>query len=199
MVLKLSALVFRTLFRVLFRARIHGLGNIPSSGPAILAFNHASYADPLLVGGEIGVIRPFHSIGKKELFAVPLLGAYLRAVGTIPLDRDNSDPGALRAALDALKAGELFVMAPEGTRGKTGRPRTPKPGVAFLSHHSGAPVIPVRLEGTEGWPVPGRLWVRFGEPVRFESASVDPKELGREYRAFAERLMRGIYDMKEPL
>ena len=129
---------------------------------------------------------------------MPVLGAFLRAVGGIPLDRDKADPGALRAALDALKAGELFLMAPEGTRGKTGRPRTPKPGVAFLSHHSGAPVIPVRVAGTQGWPMPGRLWVRFGEPVRFESATADPKELGREYRAFAERLMSAIYAMREP-
>ncbi len=197
MLLSLTVLICRALFLGGFRARVHGLENIPRTGPAIIAINHVSYLDPLLVGAQVGWLRPFRSIGKKELFAVPFLGAYLRAVGGIPLDRDHADPGALRAALDVLAAGELFLMAPEGTRGKSGRPRTPKPGVGFLAHRSGAPVIPVRVAGTEGLPVPGRLWVRFGEPVRFTAHGDDPKELGGQYRDFAERLMKGIYALRE--
>lgn len=193
----LSRLTVDFLAGLVLRLRVHGVENIPREGAAIAAMNHASYLDPLLVGSVLGRVRPVASIGKKELFAVPILGAYLKAVGSIPLDRDKGDVRAMRAALESLRGGSLFLMAPEGTRGRSGRPRTPQPGVAFLAHRSKAPVLPVRIHGAGGIPHPGQVWLRIGKPLRFVPSAADPAGLRPQYQAFAEGLMRSIYAMGE--
>ncbi len=184
-----SAVVLSTLFRTLLRVRVYGLENIPATGPVILAINHASYLDPPLAGCFVGLRRYFRGIGKKEIFDVPFVGWYLKTIGCFPVDRDRGDRGAMRVALSILKNQEMLLMAPEGTRGVSGRPHTPKPGVGFIAHHAGAPVVPIRLAGTDFPPVPGRVWIRFGEPIRY-----DPAE---DYQTFANNLMTRIYAMTE--
>lgn len=195
MVLWLSRWLFRFFFRGLLRTRVYGLENIPRSGAVILAINHASYLDGPLVGSEVAAIRPFRSLGKRELFEVPLLGAYMRAVGTIPIDRDRPDVPALRQVLGVLERGELLILAPEGTRGASARPKVPQAGVGFLARRSGAPVIPVRIHGTGGWPRPGGLWLRFGAPVRFPEEPAARRDAEGE---FAVRLLETVYAMREP-
>lgn len=183
----------------LWGVRVAGLENLPKEGPAILAINHASNVDPPLIGAQIVRHRRLRAIGKKELFKVPLLGGYIRALGAIPLDRDRPDLSAMRAALEVLKNGDLFLMAPEGTRGTSKRARTPKPGVGFIAHHSGAPVIPIRLAGTDTFYIPGRMWIRVGKPMRFDPGGRKAKDLRAAYQEFAEALMRHIYELPEVL
>ena len=192
-----SAWIVNAFFKGAFQVRIHGLENIPPVGGAIVAINHASYFDPPLVGGQILRVRPFKAIGKKEIFNVPILSGYLRSLGSIPVNRGQADHGAMRMTLEFLKSGEILLMAPEGTRGTSGKPRTPKRGISFLAHHSGVPIIPTRIEGTAWPPKRGGMWVRFGKPLYFDASEIETLGVREAYQNFSQRLMDHIYAMRE--
>jgi 1-acyl-sn-glycerol-3-phosphate acyltransferase len=162
--------------------KVTGLENIPATGPVIFAGNHVSNLDGFaLCIGVSGSGRWPALLGKVEVFRVPLLGRYLRACGMIPLDRSRGDVGALRAAEEILKEGGSMGLFPQGTRNG----KSVKAGVGFLAERSGAPVVPVRLIGTDTWPRPGGLEVRVGVALRFEG----------EAKTFAQKVMDTIYSL----
>ncbi len=145
------------------RFEITGLENIPSDGPAIVVGNHRSYFDGVAVGLVITQAgRTARFLGKKEVFDVPLVGVFARWAGGIRVDRGTGSNEPLEAAADALKAGEVIMLMPEGTI-----PRGPaffepelkgRWGAAKLAAMSTAPVIPLGLWGTEKvWPRSARL------------------------------------------
>ncbi len=140
-----------------------GVENIPSEGPAIVVFNHRSYFDPTVMGLLIAKAgRNIRGLGKKEVFDVPVVGWLMRASGGIRVDRGTGSDEPLDAAIEAIKGGELLMLAPEGTI-----PRGPaffdpelkgRWGAARLAAATEAPVIPVGLWGTEKvWPRSSRL------------------------------------------
>ncbi len=175
------------------RFRIEGDEHIPRRGPAIIAANHRSYFDPavlVMLAARAG--RALRFLGKKEVFDAPLLGAALRSLGHIRVDRGTGSAAPLAAAAAALAAGELVCILPQGTipRGEafSAPELVGRPGVARLAARSGAPVIPVGLRGTEAvWPRSSRVplvWnvmrpptidVYAGPPVRLslDDASED--------------------------
>jgi 1-acyl-sn-glycerol-3-phosphate acyltransferase len=164
--------------------------NIPAQGPVLVAANHVSWIDPPLLSMAIYSVRFPQFMAKEELFRVPLLGAFLNGICCIPLDRARGDVGAIRRALEALAAGGLVAVFPEGTRSKDGRPGRPKAGVGLLARTSGAPVVPARVWNT------GRLWgggplrVRFGKPMRFSGG-----EDRASCQAFAESVMDEVFKL----
>jgi len=177
------------LLRLLFRPRTEGLDNVPSQGPAILAANHVSALDtlllPLVVRGRKVVF-----LGKAELFDRRLSAWFFRSVGVIPVRRGQGTPGeaALRAGVEALRRGELVGIFPEGTRSPDGRLYRGKTGVARLALQAGAPVIPVAIEGTLEALPPGRrlprarpVLIRFGKPLDFSryAANADDRFVAR--------------------
>jgi 1-acyl-sn-glycerol-3-phosphate acyltransferase len=169
--------------------RVSGRERVPTSGPLIFAFNHASLLDGPLVGAVMGGARRPYFIGKKEIFAFPPIGWFLLQCGGIKLDRKSADHAAMRAALDALARGGSVALSPEGTRMKGGERRPPKLGVSFLAAKSGARTVPVRLIGTGEFPRRSPLEVRVGSPI-------DPPPEGREAASsFANALMDAIYSL----
>ena len=172
------------------RIEFEGLDNIPATGPAILVFNHRSYFDPIvmvLVIAKTG--RNIRGLGKKEVFDVPIVGRLLKASGGIRVDRGTGSDEPLDAAIAAVEAGELLMIAPEGTI-----PRGPaffdpvlkgRWGAARIAAETGAPVIPIGLWGTEKvWPRSSRLakvsltdrplvTVSVGPPVKLSHRSPD--------------------------
>lgn len=153
--------------------RAHGVERVPADGPVILAPNHLGFIDgPLLFGMSP---RPVHTLAKHEMFRGPV-GWVLRAVGQIPVDRDQPDRSVLQAVLGVLAAGRVVAIYPEGTRG-AGDFSELRPGLAWFALRSGAPVIPVVFLGSGvrgrtlgSLPRPrSRLDVVFGPPVRVES------------------------------
>lgn len=175
----------------LLRARVRGLDNVPRGGPLILAANHVSMTDPFLAGWAVDPVRTTFFIGKSELFRSPALGGVLRGLNTIPVDRGRGDVGAMRRVEEHLKSGGCLVLFPEGTRIRTGLPGRPKAGVGFLACRTGAAVVPARLFGMRGVPVPGRVGIRFGPPLRFEGPP------GKEaYEEFAGRVMAEIFKLE---
>jgi putative phosphoserine phosphatase/1-acylglycerol-3-phosphate O-acyltransferase len=145
------------------RFDIAGVEHIPASGPVLLAANHRSYFDVAalaLVAVQIG--RPVRFLGKKEMFAAPLVGTLARAIGGIPVDRGSGSDQPLRAAEAALRAGEVVIVLPQGTipRGEAffDTELHGKTGTARLATATGAVVVPIGLWGTEAvWPRSARM------------------------------------------
>jgi putative phosphoserine phosphatase/1-acylglycerol-3-phosphate O-acyltransferase len=185
---------------------IGGLEHVPDRGGAILAFNHRSYFDAAvasLVAARAG--RAVRGLGKKEVLDAPVLGLLARAVGTIRVDRGTGSDEPLEAAASALRAGEMVMIAPQGTI-----PRGPaffepelkgRWGVARLAAMTRAPVIPVGMWGTEHvWPRNARLpridplrrprvTVRIGPAVRLACDDLDTD---------TKRVMAAIMDVLPP-
>ncbi|MCC7203079.1 MAG: 1-acyl-sn-glycerol-3-phosphate acyltransferase [Nitrospirae bacterium] len=158
--------------RFIFRLRISGAENIPVSGGVIVASNHLSYLDIPLMGYSLK--RPAYFIGKKELFTLPFVGAFLRALGGIPIDRERPGRTAIRNIMKRLNSGAIVVIYPEGTRSPDGRLQAGKPGVGFIVRMSGKQVIPAAITGTDkamhsgSWFIrPHPVTIRFGNPLDF--------------------------------
>lgn len=139
---------------LLIRTRYRHLHRVPLSGPAIIVVNHISHVDPFLVAKMvIDAGRTPRFLAKDSLFGRPVIGAAMRAMGHIPVKRGSTDALlSLTAAVDALEAGRLIVLHPEGTvtRDPDGWPMTGKPGAARLAMLApDVPMIPVAQWGVQ--------------------------------------------------
>ncbi len=189
--------------KLYWRPRIEGLENIPSSGPVIVASNHLSFADSMVI--PFFVPRKVVFLAKEDYFTgTGIKGALVRGwfegIGMVPIDRDDTKAAlaSLDIALEVLGRGEAFGIYPEGTRSRDGRLYRGRTGVAHLALTSGAPVVPVGLTGTEkiqpvGTRFPRRadVTVRFGEPLRFEG-TYDGVPAGRARREVTDVIMNEI-------
>lgn len=147
-----------------FRITVTGREHIPDGG-CIIAMNHTSNYDPLLVG--MSTPRKMHIMAKKELFVNRLFNAILRELGAFPVNRGRADIRSLRHTLNVIQEGKIFAIFIEGTRSKTGQMQIPKKGVGFIASKSHAPVVPTYIYGVKrGWF--GRAGVIFGPPLTFE-------------------------------
>lgn len=183
---------------------IDGTDHIPAEGPAIICGNHRSYFDVLAIAVTVARSgRPVRFLGKKEVFDAPVVGQLATALGGIRVDRGTGSDEPLRAAADALAAGELVAIMPEGTI-----PRGPaffdpvlkgRWGAATLAMQAKVPVVPVGLWGTElVWPRSSRLpnllnvtnpptiRIRVGEPLQLRGKTADSN---------TKRIMKSIVDL----
>jgi 1-acyl-sn-glycerol-3-phosphate acyltransferase len=174
---------------VWFRWHIEGLHNIPKKGPAIVAFNHIAYVDPLCVAYLVAKAgrRP-RFLAKAELFQDRRIAWVLRGAGQIEVKRGTrSAPVALHQALEALEMGEVVVIFPEGT--VTTDPDLHagpvKTGVSRLALKAGVPVIPCAIWGTANvWPKGyAHNWrprqdvvVRIGTPISINGDFLSPAD-----------------------
>ncbi len=158
-------------FRLLAKIeRVEGLENLPENGPAIVMINHIAFVDPIVVLGSIP--RNLVPMTKREAFYYPLWGIFPLIWGVIPVRRDGVDRRAIRMALEVLDSGEVILVAPEGTR-NTGLQK-PREGIAYLGYRSTAPIVPVAVTGTVGFPTispkrmrqPGAV-VKLGRPFQY--------------------------------
>ena len=158
---RLAALVVKPLMRTWFRIRLEGEEHIPEVGPVILASNHRSNMDPVLLASAVR--RPVAFMAKAELFVGPL-GWIMRWIGQFPVRRGGIDREALRRTDAVLARGSMLGLFPEGTRGD-GRFASVHPGLAYIVVRQQCPVVPVAIFGTER--VRRRFgWLPFASPVR---------------------------------
>jgi 1-acyl-sn-glycerol-3-phosphate acyltransferase len=167
-IIRFVSAVLRLVVRLIVRFRVEGdLEKVPRSGALILASNHASSADPVLIGAFLNqkLGRPLNWLGKRELLDFPLTGWLARQGGIHPVDRDAADLEAFRSAMRVLDAGQILAVFPEGTRSRDGGLQQVREGVGMLALRSGAPVLPVAVVDSDlMWPR-GRLLPRFGKHV----------------------------------
>ena len=153
--------VVKPLMRVWFRIRVEGGEHVPGEGPVILASNHRSNMDPVLLASALQ--RPVAFMAKAELFVGPL-GWIMRWIGQFPVKRGGIDREALRRTDAVLARGSMLGLFPEGTRGD-GRFSAVHPGLAYIVVRQRCPVLPVAIFGTER--VRRRFgWLPFASPVR---------------------------------
>ncbi len=160
---------------------IEGIAKIPASGPAIFMMNHIAFIDSIVVLHTAP--RLVVPMAKVEVYEYPVIGIVPKIWGVIPVRRGEVDRRAIQLALDVLRSGETILVAPEGTRGT--QLGEAKEGVAYLASRSQAPIIPVAIEGTPGFPALrfSRRWkgpgvhIQFGPAFRYRS---EYQRAGRE-------------------
>ena len=202
---QLSRVVAGPILHAFGRPRATGLENIPASGPALLASNHLSIIDSVYL--PLMLSRPVVFPAKAEYFAAKgpvgrLWAAYLRSTNQLQMDREGARAAqaTLEAALDLLRAGELFGFYPEGTRSPDGRLYRGRSGIGYLALNSGAPVIPVAMMGTRKMlppgaplPRPTRIEIRIGKRMEFAHLAGEPPARAR--RTVADEVMRAIGEL----
>jgi 1-acyl-sn-glycerol-3-phosphate acyltransferase len=192
--------------KLVWRPRVEGLEYIPPTGPVIVASNHLSFADSIVI--PFVVPRRVAILAKRDYFTgTGVRGALVRGwfegIGMVPVDRDDtrSALNSLDIALDVLARGEAFGIYPEGSRSRDGRLYRGRTGVAHLALTSGAPVVPVGLIGTErlqpyGARVPRlvRVTARFGPPMDFKGR-LEGVPAGRARREVTDEVMAAIQSL----
>lgn len=167
-----------------WRIDVQGLEQVPRSGGAVLAFNHHSYADfVMLAWGPVRVLeRPIRFLAKREIWEKPLTRWVVRAAGAVPVDRGSASArsGAFDAAARALRAGELVAVAPEQTISGSLELLPFRTGAVRMAQLAEVPVVPVVGWGSHRFATKGRpmrlirklpVTVRFGAPQR-----IDPRQ-----------------------
>ena len=188
------------LIKLLFRLEVRGRENIPPSGAFILASNHVSYLDPVVLG--VASSRPLYFMARSSLFTYPGFGWLIRNLNAFPTRRDEADPSSIRTALECLKQGKVLVIFPEGGRSKTGQLGKAHPGIGLIAARADVPVVPVSLAGTDKalprqakFIRPHKISAHFSRPLFFnETASTGRRSLS--YQSFADRVMASLAQIK---
>lgn len=174
--------LLRVTAKLLFGLRVRNASLVPMRGGVIIASNHPTYLDPLFIG--CACPRRVSFIAKRPIFNMPLLRTLLWLDECIPVSRGAGDVGALRECVRRLKAGDVIVIFPEGTRSDHGKMRQFTHGAALLAQLSGCPIVPCAIANAyPAWrlnaPLPRPHWrveVRFGEPIRVEQCDPTSRE-----------------------
>lgn len=168
--------VFSRWFGVVFYGlRVEGREHWPEEGGALVCANHQSMFDPPLVG--LTCPRRMNYLARDTLFKVPLLAPLIKFLDAIPIDREGGGLAGLKETLRRLKAGELVLIFPEGTRTRDGNLAPLKPGFISVARRSQVPLVPVGIDGAyQAWPRTskfprfGRIAVVIGEPITAQQA-----------------------------
>ena len=193
----------RVMFDMFFRGEVVGLDQVPKDGGFLLAANHASYLDPVLIGSQLS--RQIAYFARKTLWKGGISSWWLDSVGVIPVDRDGGqDVGAIKRVLRALKAERGLILFPEGTRTPDGGLQAAKPGVGFMAVKTQVPVVPVRIFGSFEAMGKGRplrlgtpVTVVFGKPIP-PGVYDDPKAGKNRAQIASERIMAEIAKLQRP-
>lgn len=184
--------IFRAILRLGFGLAVAGEHYIPPTGPVILAPNHRSDIDSVVIAAAAP--RRCTFLAAAELLTRPVLGPLIRPFPVVPIQRDRFDRDAIEECLRRLERGEALVVFPEGTIGPDGRPQPAQNGLSFLAIRSHVPIVPVAITGTyEVWPSGTRLPRRGKITVRFGQAIVPtPAATRRDQSALTARVMEVI-------
>jgi 1-acyl-sn-glycerol-3-phosphate acyltransferase len=191
--------VLHALFRLLFTLEYYGEENVPEHGAVIIAGNHPSYLDPMLV--TLPIERRVFFMAWDQLFKVPVLGLLMRQFGAFPVRLGAKDPNAYAKALEVLRGGNALGIFPEAGRSTEGPMNPLKTGTARLAIEASAPIVPVTITGAfDAWPSsrrlpwPRKITVKYHAPI-----VLDPEEVaarGQE-RAYHEEVMAEVREAIE--
>lgn len=184
-----------------FHTQGFGAENIPETGSFVVASNHASVLDPVLIG-YTSEKREVGFMAKNELFRVPILGIFIRNVGAFPVKRGERDMDAVNQFHNFLHSGKPLVVFVEGTRTLNGELQPAKKGSGRLFYNAKVPVIPAYIGGTfQCWPkgklLPrvGHTFVRYGPPIPLDDLYRENPD-NNTYIKIAQRVMEHIAKLK---
>jgi 1-acyl-sn-glycerol-3-phosphate acyltransferase len=183
--------VVTVILSAFYSLRATGRKNLPPSGAALLVSNHLSHLDVFVIG--ILLPRPLNYVARSTLF-VPGVGAFIRSVGSFPIQREGLGASGMKETFRRLRAGGIVALFPEGTRSRDGEIAEIKSGIALLGSRAKVPIVPAAVAGTyEAWPrnrlfpAPYPVRVHFGPALYPDDvASLDGETLTRLIR---ERLL----------
>ena len=185
----------RFVYHIAYDLHFEGLENIPADEGVVIASNHRSYADPVLL--TVHMKHPVKYMAKEELFKNKLFAAFIRMLGAFPVKRGSGDMKVIDDSVELLKNRNNLVIFPEGTRSKENKVGKGKTGVAMIAAKSGADVLPVGIcfEGKK-LKFRCRLTVKYGKLIKYDELGVtdgSPKEL----KAVKIRIMDDITTLVE--
>lgn len=195
------------LLRLTAGVRARGAEHLPPRGPYLISPNHQSYLDVFILVGLLpfGAFRQMFFVGAAEYFQSPFMRWLARSLNVAPIDPDANLLGAMQAGAYGLRLGKVLVLFPEGERSIDGTVKAFRKGAAILSQHTGAPIVPVAIDGAwDLWArgrainwralLPGRrarLRVQFGSPI--------PPRRDGDYAAQTRELRERVMDIWEKI
>ncbi len=179
---------------------VQGIRHIPREGGVLLVSNHVSFLDPVIVGSAAN--REIHFMARSTAFDIPGLGKLISLYNAYPVNRGAPDLGALRKTIALLKAGNVVLMFPEGTRSVDGTLGKARDGACFIADRAGVPTIPVFHSGAERMLPRSssrlrrtKLSVTFGEPLELITGEFETKR--ERYQQMGNQIMEAIADLRD--
>lgn len=189
-------------YKLFYNFHIEGAENIPQDRALVIASNHRSYADPVIL--TMPMKKPVTYMAKEELFKNKLFGWFITKLGAFPVKRGTGDMQVIDDAVAILNSGRHLVIFPEGTRSKDGKVGKGKTGVAMIAAKSGADVLPcgIIFEG-EKLHFRSKLILKFGKVIPASEIAIEDaspkalKEVKKRIMGEITKLVEGTADKKE--
>lgn len=178
-----------------YKVEYIGLENIEHIGGFIIAPNHVTEFDPLLIA--MASKRLFYYIAKYELFKNPLLAKAIIGLNGFPIMRGKGDMRAINYAVELVRRGEVLCIFPEGTRSADGVPHEAKSGVGYIARHACADIVPTAIFMEDKDKKGSRVVVKFGEPIRYSDMGFTDGGKTSENKRVAKRVMDEIVHLWE--
>ena len=184
---KLLMPLVNTVIKAKYKTNYIGLENIPAEGGFIIAANHITALDPIIIAA--GCKHPVHFMAKSELFKNKLVGAFLAGLNAFPVDRATFGYESVNYAVEIVKSGDVLGIFPEGTRSPDFIPKKGKGGVCYIAKECRCDVVPVSLYTSDRAKNGTKLTVRYGKPIRYEALQFDPDSKKMKDLRFAANLI----------
>lgn len=188
--------VCRPIMKVFYRYKFINNNSIPHEGAYIIASNHMSFSDPVLLG--LGQRRRLFFMAKQELFKNKFFGGLIRALGAFPVERGAGDGKAIKTGEDLIKEGNVMTIFIEGGRTKTGEFMRPRSGCALVAQQIQVPVIPacITITGNPKHRFAKRV-IHFGDPLTPQQLGLTPDGDRRQLKNATNMIMDEIKKMRE--
>lgn len=188
--------VCRPIMKVFYRYKFINNNSIPHEGAYIIASNHMSFSDPVLLG--LGQRRRLFFMAKQELFKNKFFAGLIRALGAFPVERGAGDGKAIKTGEDLIKEGNVMTIFIEGGRTKTGEFMRPRSGCALVAQQMQVPVIPacITITGNPKYRFAKRV-IHFGDPLTPQQLGLTPNGDRRQLKNATNMIMDEIKKMRE--
>lgn len=187
---KIVRAIMRVFSFFVFRLEVNGRENLPKDKGAIVAINHRSNWDAVVLGATAP--RPLGFMAKAELFKNKISASFFKALGSFPVQRGKGDISAIKAALSRLRNDEIVAMFPEGTRVREGQKVEPKQGAVVLATRAQVPIVPINISGKYKWM--SKITITYGEPIHYTQFA-DEKPTVEQLHNMSIDLMNTIMNM----
>ena len=183
--------VCRPIMKVFYRYKFINNNSIPHEGAYIIASNHMSFSDPVLLG--LGQRRRLFFMAKQELFKNKFFAGLIRALGAFPVERGAGDGKAIKTGEDLIKEGNVMTIFIEGGRTKTGEFMRPRSGCALVAQQMQVPVIPacITITGNPKYRFAKRV-IHFGDPLTPQQLGLTPDGDRRQLKNATNMIMDEI-------
>ncbi len=188
--------VCRPIMKLFYRYKFINNNSIPHEGAYIIASNHMSFSDPVLLG--LGQRRRLFFMAKQELFSNKFFAGLIRALGAFPVERGAGDGKAIKTGEDLIKEGNVMTIFIEGGRTKTGEFMRPRSGCALVAQQMQVPVIPacITITGNPKHRFAKRV-IHFGDPLTPQQLGLTPDGDRRQLKNATNMIMDEIKKMRE--